>query len=89
MPGLKTLIFGVIAVFGAWMVCRDFARGVSNDNMYRYTIDENPAGYTLAIMAKGLIVLFSVAETLNGFGLIEDPLVALHTALPFLPTRRL
>jgi hypothetical protein len=84
----KTLIFGPIAVFGAWMVCRDFSRGASNDQWRNYTADENPIAYTLAITGKALIVLLSLAEALNGLGLIGDPLVALHTALPFLPTRR-
>jgi adenine/guanine phosphoribosyltransferase-like PRPP-binding protein len=88
MPALKTLIFGVLAIFIGWLVCRDFARGVSNDNMHRYTADENPIGYTLAITSKGLMFAFAVAEALNGFGLIADPLVAIHAALPFLPTRR-
>jgi hypothetical protein len=87
MLALKTLIFGVIAVFGAWMVCRDFARGVSNDDWRRYTVDENAIGYTLAITSKGLIVVFAAAEALNGLGLIDDPLVALRAALPYLPTR--
>jgi hypothetical protein len=88
MPALKIAIFGVIAVFGAWMVCRDFARGVSNDYRRRYTADENPIGYTLAITGKALVVALAVAETLNGLGLTGDPLVAIHAALPYLPIRR-
>jgi hypothetical protein len=88
MAALKTLIFGFLAVFGAWMVCRDFSRGVSNDDWRRYTADENPIGYTFAITGKALIVLFSAAEALNGLGLIGDPFVALHAALPYLPLRR-
>jgi len=88
MVGLKTLIFAVIAIALAGIVVYDSLRGVSASGAYRYTADENPIGYALALTSKGLIFAFAVAEVLSGAGLIADPVVTLHTALPFLPTRR-
>lgn len=86
-PYVIALIFGALGLAAAWGIQRDLVTGVSNDEWRRYSLGQNPFAYMLAVFAKIFVLFFCAGEVLHAFGLVGDPVVAIRTALPFLPRK--
>lgn len=53
-------IAALLAAFVVWTLVRAFRRGVISDDMWTYSLDDNPMLFTIAAVAHGLGVAFLV-----------------------------
>jgi uncharacterized membrane protein YfcA len=83
-PAFMAALFGLLAVVAAWSILRDLLAGVAQDELYKFRVSENPAGFLAIIGGKVFVVGFGIAMILYACGLIGDPMKALRTLLgPF------
>jgi hypothetical protein len=86
-PAYVALIFSVLAACAGFGIVKSWRTGVATDT-FTYRRDENPILFMLVILGRVFVIAFAVAETMYALGLTGDPITALHSYMPFLPSPR-
>jgi hypothetical protein len=80
-PWIMALIFGSLALFAGWALVRDIRSGQSGDDIWRFNVDSNPAGYALLLAGKVFVLAYGIATVTWALGLNDNPFLMLKAAL--------
>ena len=80
-PAYIALIFWALAACAVFGIIKSWRTGVAT-GAFTYRSDENPIAFMMVILGRVFVIGLAIAETLYAFGLIGDPIVALHSVMP-------
>jgi hypothetical protein len=86
-PAYIALVFWVLAACAVFGIVKSWRTGVAT-GPFMYRRAEEPISFMMVMFGRVFVIGLAVAETLYALGLAGDPIAALHTYMPFLPSPR-